>query len=270
MTNYIMYDDEIYFKTGKLTYNQKLSAKEQGITETEYESFLRRVYDEDEYDVSIIIPVYNGEKYILESINSALSQSYKKCEVIVVNDGSTDNTNKICQNINNITYYNKINGGTGSALNTGIRYARGKWIKWLSADDVLLSNAVAEMMSREPKEDTIYYTNYHYIDEIGNVIGCFNEPDRNHKSISELKQEMMGNFYGNGSTSLIHSNVFKKIGMFAELPHSEDLDFWLKALSNGIRLEHLPIYTLLYRLHDEQLTKKVGGSLNDFIRSKYV
>ena len=259
----------MFLESGELTNNQKQAAKYLGIDEEEMKKRVKRQYDKDSYTVSIIIPVYNGGKYIEEAVNSALSQTYPSCEVIVVNDGSTDDTHDICKRIDHITYYAKVNGGTGSALNTGIRYARGKWIKWLSADDVLLSNAVANMMSREPKENTIYYTNYHYIDPNGNIIGCFNEPERNHKTIVELKSEMMGNFYGNGSSSLIHSSVFKKIGMFAELPHSEDYDFWLRALSNGIRLEHIPIYTLLYRLHPEQLTNKIGGSLNGEIRSKY-
>ncbi len=70
--------------------------------------------------VSIIIPVYNGEKYIKESIESALNQTYTNIEIIVVNDGSKDNTDEICKSYGNkIKYIKKENGGVATALNTG-------------------------------------------------------------------------------------------------------------------------------------------------------
>ena len=71
--------------------------------------------------VSIVIPVYNGEDYIREAINSALAQTYKNCEVIVVNDGSTDGTETIVKSYGDkVRYFSKENGGVSSALNLGI------------------------------------------------------------------------------------------------------------------------------------------------------
>ena len=254
-----------------LTDNEKIAARSLKITDEEMEQRIKRYNNKDFYKVSIIIPVYNGEKYIYSAIQSALKQKYKSFEVIVVNDGSTDSTHDICKQIDGITYIMKYNGGTGSALNAGIRHSKGEWIKWLSADDILDVMALEKMMTY-PKldKDVIYYTHYDYIDEDGHITGEFHEPDRNDKSIEELKQDMMGNFFGNGSTSLIHKDIFKKIGMFDEMKHSEDYEYWLRALSNDVRLELMDCYTLQYRIHDEQLTKKYGGSLNDEIRSKYV
>ena len=88
--------------------------------------------------VSIIIPIYNGSNYMREAIDSALAQSYKNCEVIVVNDGSDDNglTEKIALSYGNkIRYFYKENGGVSSALNFGIKQMKGIYFSWLSHDD---------------------------------------------------------------------------------------------------------------------------------------
>ena len=91
--------------------------------------------------VSIIIPVYNGGNYLGESIKSALEQKYKNIEVIVVDDGSTDDgaTEKVATSIvdERLSYYRKENGGVSSALNYGIERSNGKYIVWLSHDDLL-------------------------------------------------------------------------------------------------------------------------------------
>ena len=77
--------------------------------------------------VSIVIPVFNGENYLHEAIDSALAQTYKNCEIIVVNDGSTDNTEAIAKSYGNkIRYFRKENGGGSSALNLGIDNMEGE------------------------------------------------------------------------------------------------------------------------------------------------
>ena len=93
--------------------------------------------------VSIIIPVYNGEKYIAQSIESALNQTYKNIEVIVVNDGSSDNTEKIVLEYGDkIKYIRKENGGVASALNVGIKNMTGDFFSWLSHDDLYYPNKI--------------------------------------------------------------------------------------------------------------------------------
>ena len=88
--------------------------------------------------VSIVIPVYNGANYVREAIDSALAQTYKNVEVIVVNDGSKDDgaTERICLSYGNkIRYIQKENGGVSSALNMGIKNMKGEYFSWLSHDD---------------------------------------------------------------------------------------------------------------------------------------
>lgn len=89
--------------------------------------------------VSIVIPVYNGANYMREAIDSAINQTYDNIEIIVVNDGSTDNgeTERIALSYGDkIKYYKKENGGCASALNYGISKMQGEWFSWLSHDDV--------------------------------------------------------------------------------------------------------------------------------------
>ena len=102
--------------------------------------------------VSIVIPIYNAEKYLRECIESALNQKYEDIEVIAVNDGSKDNSLKILEEYSDrINIISKKNGGTASALNLGIKNMTGEWFKWLSADDVLYPNAIEELIIEAKK-----------------------------------------------------------------------------------------------------------------------
>ena len=97
--------------------------------------------------VSIVIPIFNGEKYLDECIKSALNQIYSNIEIIAVDDGSTDNSLKILKKYSNrIKIIQKQNGGTASALNLGIKQMSGEWFKWLSQDDILYPNAIDELI----------------------------------------------------------------------------------------------------------------------------
>ena len=249
------------------------AARLMGISNDEMFERLQRMESDYIFPVAIIIPVYNCEKYIRESIESAINQTVP-CEVIVVNDGSTDGTHDVCKSINSITYLIKPNGGTASALNCGIRNSHCKWVHWLSADDVLYPNAVENMLkeiSTTPNnKNYIYYSNYDTIDESSNIIGEFVEPlHRNFLTKEERFAELLGNYYGNGSSSMIHKSVFDDFLFDESLPYFEDYDFWLKCMDNGMDLKLIPLKTLKYRRHSEQMTNKCDNSLAEVIRSKY-
>lgn len=95
--------------------------------------------------VSIIIPIYNGEKWLKESVSSAMEQSYKNIEIILVDDGSTDKSLELCHSFeydNRIRVIHKSNGGQASARNVGLKEARGKYIQFLDCDDTLELGAI--------------------------------------------------------------------------------------------------------------------------------
>lgn len=209
-------------------------------------------------DVTIIIPVYNGERYIKHSMLSCLNQTE---DIIVINDGSIDKTKSIIESIGNgITVINlDKNYGTAKALNTGIRLSdtRTNFIKWLSADDILKPNAIKNMIELVNQhcniDNRIFYTHYDIINANRSYVKTFNEPFIKRENQNSI---LLDRFYGNGSTSLIHKDIFNKVGLFNEsLGYQEDYEFWLRASClHDVRLTLLPLNTIYYRVHDKQLT----------------
>ena len=223
--------------------------------------------------VSIVIPCYNAEKYLDEAITSALDQTWQDIEVIVVNDGSTDNSLEIMKSYE-ITYVDKKNGGIASALNSGIKHSTGDWVHWLSADDKLYDIAIElmfeEIQKHQNPENNIYYTHYDIIDKDGNLIKPFIEPiTRTLKTQNERFQELLTNYYGNGSCSMIHKSVFEKRKYDESIPYYEDYDFWLNCMKNKMDMVLIPYITMQYRRHPEQMTKKVDRSFAEVIRNRY-
>ncbi len=123
--------------------------------------------------VSIIIPVYNNERFISQSISSALEQSYEPIEVIVVNDGSTDNTLSIIESFGDkILVLNQKNKGAGAARNTGLAHASGTYIKFLDGDDILEKNIISKQIESSLKmgnKKAIVYGHYHLIDQYDRI-----------------------------------------------------------------------------------------------------
>ena len=231
--------------------------------------------------VSIIISTFNQEKFIMDAIHSALAQSYKDLEIIVVDDGSTDNTFDLADSVDtkrNYKVVTKFNGGPASAFNEGFFYCHGEWIRWLAGDDILQIHAIRDMLNyiiyrhdKKKQKNTIYYTDYNRIKEDGKFIETIKEREnRNIKSHVEKADELMLRFYGTLGTSLIHRTIFEKIGVFDEtLKASEDYEFLLRAMVlNGIDIHHIPLTTLNYRIHPDQLSKKYPGTFDDEIRRK--
>ena len=209
---------------------------------------------ENKFGVSIVIPTYNRADFLPQAIDSALDQTYRNIEVIVVDDGSTDYTLDVCRRYaGRIRYIRKENGGIGSALNVGIRNMRGEWFKWLSSDDYLQPEAVELLLQRAHEANAkIAYSSYMLVDERRRVIGFHPEHE---KSFLGFAAELVQGHVGNGSSVLIHKCVFEKVGVFDEhLKVGEDYDFWLRAcLIHRIRFCCLQAFTVNYRVHRGQL-----------------
>lgn len=213
--------------------------------------------------VSIVIPVYNAEKFLEECINSCLKQTYQNIEIIGVDDGSTDNSASILDRFSgHVKVIKKENGGTPSALNAGIKVMNGEWFKWLSADDVLYENAIEVLVNEaisqgEGAKSCIFYSSYDLIDENSNLIGEFIEQDYNKVDSMKRKTILLDHYYGNGSTSLIHKSVFDRHGLFDEsIGFKEDYEFWLRCcVLNNCNLFLIQKKLAKYRIHPTQLTR---------------
>ena len=96
--------------------------------------------------ISVIIPVYNGEKYISECIESVLKQTFRDFEIIVINDGSTDNTAEICRKFKNIRYFYQENKGVSKAREKGLQVSKGEYITFIDSDDTIKSDFLETML----------------------------------------------------------------------------------------------------------------------------
>ena len=117
--------------------------------------------------VSIVIPVYNGANFVREAIDSALAQTYRNIEIIVVNDGSTDNTRDIALSYGDkIRYFEKENGGVSTALNLAISEMKGEYFSWLSHDDLYAPEKVEaeiEALKTNGNMDMVVHCNYNIL-----------------------------------------------------------------------------------------------------------
>jgi len=213
--------------------------------------------------VSIIIPVYNGEDYVEIALNSAFNQTYNNIEIIVVNDGSTDSTDDILQQYcDKIIYIKKENGGVSSALNAGIKKAKGDFISWLSHDDVYFPNKVEKQISflqtlpSQNRFNTILYSNYSVIDENSKKIGDTYFEKK--YFIERLNSPYFPLFNGaiHGCSLLIPRKCFEDIGYFdVKLKATQDYMLWYKMFPK-YTLRFLPDRLIQSRSHPKQDSKK--------------
>ena len=108
--------------------------------------------------VSVIIPVYNAEKTINEALNSVIEQSYSFIEIIIINDGSSDNSENVIKHFNDtrIQYYSQVNKGQCAASNFGLTKAKGKYIKFFDADDVMnVTHLEAQILKLNGRIDAV-------------------------------------------------------------------------------------------------------------------
>ena len=195
--------------------------------------------------VSIIIPVYNGENYVEKAIESALNQTYKNIEVVVVNDGSTDDTEKIVKKYGEkVRYFSKENGGVASALNYGINVAKGSYVSWLSHDDMYDARKIEEEVNYIHEDNEIIICNVTLIDKDDKVIEECIIPDMFEKSV---KTFLAANPYValNGCAMLIPKSLFEKYGYFDELlKYTQDYDLWFRFFAKGFTGDNIqePLY----------------------------
>ena len=212
--------------------------------------------------VSIIIPVYNSENYLKETLESVFSQSYNNIEIIVVDDGSTDNSLKILKKFEDkITIISQSNCGLASALNTGIKKIHGKWFKWFSPDDILKQNSIEILVTtaKQFSENTIIYSNWELIDKNGKHLRYFYESNYNDLEIFDFNIRLLDGQQINVNTTLISSAIVKNYCTFKETkdPVAIDYDFFLRAgILFNIKFHLIEESLIKYRVNSYQLSHK--------------
>ena len=219
--------------------------------------------------VSIIIPVYNSQQFLKESLESIFNQTYSNIEIICVNDGSTDNSLHILQSYSEkITIISQKNQGLSSALITGINNMHGKWFKWFSPDDLMYSNTIETLVNCTKKHpNTIVYSNWKIIDEKGDELRDFSESNYNDLSDFEYYVRLLDGQQINVNTSLIPSILFEKC-MIRNLddPVAVDYDFFIRAaLLHNVKFHLIQKSLIKYRIHSEQLSHKNISKTLDYV-----
>lgn len=216
--------------------------------------------------VSIIIPVYNGSNYLKKAIESAIKQTYKNIEILIINDGSTDNgkTEKIAKSYGNkIKYYKKNNGGVASALNYGIKKSTGDYISWLSHDDLYESNKIEEEMDLIEKmenKNSIIFSDYEYIDENDKILENINISE---KIVSVDKYFVFYKRLISGISLLIPKTKLVETGLFnIEKKYTQDYDMWYRLIKTT-DFYYLNKNLVKVRLHSQQSSNTCEGVLNE-------
>ncbi len=207
--------------------------------------------------VSIIIPVYNGENYVKEAIDSALNQTYKNIEIIVVNDGSTDKTHEIIKSYKDkIKYIKKKNGGVASALNTAIKSMKGEYFSWLSHDDMYYKTKIEDQikyLAKEKDKNIILYSDNDVMDKDGII---YRSSIRWHRDLIKQDKYSVINGNINGITLLIPKKVFDENGLFeTKYKTTQDYEYWNKILYK-YKFYHVDKPLAKYRVHENQDTQK--------------
>ena len=211
--------------------------------------------------VSVIIPVYNSEKYLEKCLDSVISQTYPNIEIIVVDDGSIDSSPDILKKYSNeVKIFSQKNNGLASALNLGISKMRGNWFKWFSPDDVMYPYAIETLIDEAKKysDDTIIYSNWNIIDDVGNTLREFCESDYNELSKFDYNIRLLDGQQININTTLIPSSLFDKCSIREhDDPVAIDYDFFLSsALLHGTKFYLISKPLIQYRIHSDQLSHK--------------
>ena len=201
--------------------------------------------------VSVIIPSYNHERYLPRAIDSVINQSYANFEIIVVDDGSTDKTKKVCLRYPSVKYIYQPNAGLSAARNNGISNSSGEYFIFLDADDWLLENAIISNLDLlTPNNNVAFASGGHkvYYEPKDTTMIVQREVNENHYC-----RLLEGNFIGMHATVMYQRWVFDTYYFDTSLPYCEDYDLYLKIARQHPIIHHTGLIAV-YRIHDNNMS----------------
>lgn len=211
--------------------------------------------------VTVVIPVYRSERFILETLRSALAQTLADLEIVIVDDGSPDHSIDLCRTIRDdrIRYVHQDNAGLAAARNAGIRHAAGRFIAFLDSDDRWAADKLQRHVHHlEARPDLgLSYSFSALIDERGRSLGTYQTLGRPETTAARCFE---CNPIGNGSNAVIRREVFEELGakFDEELRQAEDFELWVRiATCTGWRIGCIPRPLTEYRIHSGGLSADV-------------
>jgi len=203
--------------------------------------------------ISCIIPVFNGERYLGEALDSILAQTYRPIEIIVVDDGSTDGTGELGARYGDrIRYFRQNNEGAPTARNAGLSAARGAFVAFLDSDDLWHPDKLERQMGRfevRPELDLcVTHLQRFWIPEL--------ETERKRFQDHRFAEVLPGYIT---QTLLARRNVFDSVGSFNTSRRVGDpMDWFLRAAEQGVVMELLPDLLVYQRMHESNLSVEFG------------
>lgn len=218
-------------------------------------------------DISIIVPIYNAEKYLNKCIDSIINQSKKELEIILINDGSTDNSETIIKKYNDkrIKYFKNKNQGIGKTRNFGIEKATGKYIMFLDSDDFLELNACEKMFEKAEKDklDIVICDYYRYFDNgKKEEIKLPNFKNSSLKDNPNIICEHLSPWAKIYKTDLLKNNNIK----FVENLKYEDAPFVIEALDCAKKIGKVNLPLNYYVIHEKSETTVRDERVFDIIK----
>jgi len=212
-------------------------------------------------EISVVMPVYNGEKIIGGAIDSILAQDFDDCEIVVVDDGSTDATGRICKSYGDkLSYYkSEENMGIGAARQRGVELSSGRYVCFLSTDDRLQPTFMSEMLAEAKKhQGGVVYCGFRLIDERFGLQGELTPKEfGSHEDfcVASLNMAYKDSISVNYSSILAPREVFVAVPFDSSLRFGEDLDHILRAMKH---FKFYPLKKVLVdiMIHAESETSK--------------
>ncbi len=216
--------------------------------------------------VSAIVPVYNGERYLRQAVESALTQNYPNVEVIVVDDGSTDESGEIANQLakefpQQVRTVHQANSGLVGARNTAIAHATGELLALLDSDDIWLPNHISESVAVFEKERAVglVHANIILINGDGDVL---NAPTNRRWSTNQQEawqQIFLRNEHVSCATAVFRRSVIDRVGAFDSDFNRlgcEDRDMWLR-ISEVSNVHYIDAVHAKYRIHESNMSKSI-------------
>lgn len=234
--------------------------------------------------VSIVVITYNSAKFVLETLESAKDQTYQHIELIISDDGSTDNTVELCndwltENSNRFVrsqlITTPVNTGIPANCNRGVKAARGEWLKLIAGDDVLMDTCIEENVKyirKNPEVKVLFSRSKKYNDEFTEenfVTDTYVSSDFFILNTAEKQYNrlLLGDVISTTPTSFIYMAELTEVGFFDErFKLIEDYPMWLKLTKNGSKFYFMDKFTVKHRVH-EGATNNINS--NDIIKPAY-
>ena len=229
---------------------------------------------EENFLVSIVVPVYNAEKYLEQCLNSIQNQSYKNFEVILVNDGSMDHSESICKSFvegdSRFRYFLKSNGGASAARNFGLDHVRGDFITFIDADDWVDENHLEVLVNniRENNSDMAVSSIKKFDSSNNFYFRVYSNQEKYLLNYNKLNREeflviLPKLILANNSYKISVCKLFKKELVYEtrfdnSLIYGEDTEFFFNLYCNMDSISYVDEVTYIYRLHDESSSSKFG------------